>query len=438
MSEVSYSLSNYVEELDTKKEQKDNKKKNKRKILNLIIMITTLILIIIFSYLRKNIDTFSEKYFLSFYEDNKLFYFYLIDFVSTYKIIILIYVFGFCQWNIYKSVVMALGNLLCYYIIFVLKLILKTNSFTKHIDYIRNNSTEIIISDEYYHIVNKLASGYSCPSLRSTLIIFAYLSFVELLFKEKNFKRNRICKYIFYIIFIIIIIIINWCMILFLLNSASNVLVGTLIGFIIYFIMFQLLRIDYDRSDQMIQLLKIKIIYYLLINIIMVFIVYIIYLFDSNPNDDIIPIKTFLKSLCFTYDITMIISLKLLKDCYYKSDSIFISRNFLVDEILDEDNLFNRISNEEIRKWDKRKILNYLYRCLICLVMTGGCALLMYLISLIFESIENEKGKKGASYFICGLIYYLLPFHLLMYLLFFISKVLFHKFKLIDNEYENV
>ena len=437
MSEASYSLSNYIDELDSTKEKKENKKKNKRIIINLIIIIITLIIITIVFFQQEKIDKFFENYYLSTYDSSHLLLFYLIDSFSTYKIIIVIFVFGFCQWNIYKNTIMVLGNLLCYYIIFLLKLILKTDPFINYIKNLKTNSNNNInINEDYYKTIKKFASEYGCPSFRSTLTIFAYLSFVELLFKEKNYKRNKICKYIFYIIFTIIIIIIIFFLIIFLTNSATNILVGALIGFMIYFIMFHLLRIDYDRSDQMIALLKIKTLYYIIINIIMVFILYIIYIIDDSNNST--HLKTFLKSLCFTYNITMIISLKLLKNCYYKSDSIFVSRNFLVDEILDEDNLFNRISKEEVRKWDKTKILNYVYRCLICLIATVGCILIRYLLFLIWKNLDNDENKKSVNYLIFGLIYYLLPFHLLMFSLFFVSKVLFHKFKLIDNEYDNI
>ena len=86
--------------------------------------------------------------------------------------------------------------------------------------------------------------------------------------------------------FVIICIISNISLIFLIQSTIGSIFIGGAIGFIIYFIMFSLLKIDYDRSEQMIYFLDINIFFYILINAIILGIVLCLYfLLPIDPDE---------------------------------------------------------------------------------------------------------------------------------------------------------
>ena len=203
------------------------------------------------------------------------------DLLSNYHIFIVFFIFGFCQWNIYKSYIHFFGFFICEYIIFLLKIIFRKRPLILDLDF---NKKEL--SDDSLNIICEFTSDYECPSYRAAYIIYSYMSFINLLFKEKKIKKNKCVKIFLRIIFIILSLSINAALIILLQATISSILIGSAIGFIIYFFMFSLLKIDYDRSEQMLSILNFNIIFYIIINVILFLIMIFLNIFLNGSKED--------------------------------------------------------------------------------------------------------------------------------------------------------
>jgi hypothetical protein len=257
------------------------------------------------------------------------------------------------------------------------------------------------------------------------------MSFISLLFKEKNLKKNKKTKIIVTIIFVIISLALNTSLILLLQSTISSIIIGTSIGFIIYFFTFSLLKIDYDRNEQLLAFLDVNIFYYVIINVVLFTVMLVLDLFIDPKEEEInkynhlcgntsynykkLDSETFFKSLFFYCNLIMIISIKLQRKLIFKKDGYFISRNFNVNEIIDQNTLLSKIKNEETYKFDKVDFIKYICKVLIIL----GISLIVYLIFVVIKYFREK------NYILLSIIAYVLPINLLVVFLFLFSKRLF-------------
>ena len=353
-------------------------------------------------------------------------YAYIINLLTNYHIFLFFFIIGFCLWNVYKSYTHIFGFFIIQLIIIILKLIFRKKAKILSIDFDKN-----ILSAESINSICEFTSEYECPSYRAAYAVYSYMSFISLLFKEKKLRKKKKIKFGFIIFFILICIFLNISLIFLLQNTIGSIIIGSGIGFIIYFFMFSLLKIDYDRNEQMISILNFKFQYYFLINIIIAIIILFLYLFldiDENEKKEFLKIcegtyykfkemhlETIFKSIYFFSNLTVIISIKLQKKYFFRSDSIFISRNFNVEEITDEGNIITHIKNEETLKFNTKHIVKYLCKVLICFWI----AFVSYLIYQITNNFRDE------NYQLFSFLTYLIPSNLLLIFLFFCSKRLF-------------
>ena len=226
----------------------------------------------------------------------------------------------------------------------------------------------------------------------------------------------------------------NGSLILLLQNTISSIIIGTVIGFITYFFIFSLLKIDYDRSEQMLSILNINVFYYILINVILFSIIFILYIFlykeeKEEEEKDYQKIcnnyslkkmnsETFFQSLSFFCNLTMIICIKIQRKLIFGNDGNFVSRNFNMEEIIDQNNLLAKIRNDETYKFNKSLLIKYIYKVLICLVI----AIIAY---LLFDVIKYYRNKH--YYIALSILAYTLPINLLVIFLFLFAKYLFIK-----------
>jgi len=393
------------------------------------IMITFGIILYLFiNYNNVNERLLSEDLYLKILNnyDNIYVYADIIDHLTNYHVFLFFFIFGFCLWNIYKSYIHILGFFITELIIFILKLIFHKKPKILSIDFDKN-----ILSSDSLNAICEFTSEYECPSYRSAYVVYSYMSFICLLFKEKKLRHRKKIKIGFKIFFVLICIFLNISQIFLLQSTIGSILIGSGIGFFIYFFMFSVLKIDYDRSEQMISILNFNIIYYFLINIVIIVIILLLHFFlDINEQEkqDFMALcegtyykfkemnlETIFKSLFFFGNLIMIICIKLQKKIIFHSDGIFISRNFNVEEITDENNLITQIKNEETLKFNTKHIVKYLCKVLICL----GIALFSYLLWHIFKYLREE------NYVIWSFLTYLIPANILIIFLFFCSKLLF-------------
>ena len=370
--------------------------------------------------------------------DSIIIYSKLIDYLSNYHIFIIFFLFGFCQWNIYKSYIHFFGFFIVEYIVFLLKLIFRKRPLILDLDFDKKD-----LSNDSLNTLCEFTSEYECPSYRAAYLIYTFMSFVTLLFKEKKLKNNRCAKLILRIIFIILSIAINTSLILLLNDTIGSMIIGSAIGFIIYFFMFSFLKIDYDRSEQMISILNFNIFFYILINVILFFGIFVLNIFlninkdkdnekfqnlcgNTHYNFKNMGSETFYKNLFFFCNLTMIICIKLQRKIIFKTDGYFISRNFNFEEIIEPNNLLAQITNEETNKFNKYLFFKYFCKLLICILVS----LFIY---LIFTIIKYYRDK---SYAILSILAYSLPINILIIFLFLFSKILFINLDLEIYNYE--
>lgn len=436
-SEGSYGISNLITGRNSEQEKIKTNKKRLRKILKGILIFICLG-IIIYLFIDDSLDkaipiTFYDKIIKNY--KNILPYTYIINFFTNYFIFILFFIFGFCLWNIYKSFMHFLGYFSCYYILFFLQLLIKREPLLLTLSFDKDR-----LSTEELDTLCEYTTEYGKPSYRAAFIIYSYLSFIALLFKEKKLRDNIKCKAILYFIFSIICILLNISLIFLLQDTVQSILIGMLIGFIIYFFMFSTLRINYGHTEQMLFILNLNIIYYILINLILFFILFSLYKFKpSNPEIDNkfknlcgntehyfknMNLETFVKSLIFYCNIIMIISIKIQRKCMFKTDNLFISRNFLLHEIMERELLMSRISDKETNKINLSQFFYYICKVLICVLF----GLINYLILMIIDYYQKK------TYEIASILSSVVPINLMVICIFIFAKPIFIKLRLEEND----
>jgi len=405
----------------------------------LILLVTGLIIYLFIDYERFN-EFFPDDiydYIIKNY-DSIIIYSKIIHFLSDYHIFMILFICGFCNWNIYKSCIHFFGFFICEYIIFLIKIIFKKKPFLLTI-----YSEETHFSEEALDTLCEFTGEYECPSYRAAFVLYSYMSFISLLFKEKKLRNHQKTKIVLSIILTIFALVMNGSLILLLQNTIASIIIGTAIGFIIYFFMFSLLKIDYDRSEQMLSILNINVFFYILVNAILFSIMFILYIFlykEEKEEEKVYekicndyPLKTmssetFFQSLSFFCNLTMIICIKIQRRLIFGNDGNFVSRNFAVEEIIDQNNLLAKIRNDETDKFNTSLFIKYIYKVLICLVV----AIIAYLLFVLIKYYRNKH-----YYVALSILAYTLPINLLVIFLFLLGKYLFIKLGLeIHNDSE--
>lgn len=406
----------------------------------LILLVTGLVIYLFIDYKRFN-DLFPHEiydYILDNY-DSIIIYSKIIHFLSDYHIFMILFICGFCKWNIYKSCIHFFGFFICEYIIFFIKII-----FRKEPLFITIYNEDVHLSEDALDTLCEYTGEYECPSYRAAFVIYSYMSFISLLFKEKKLRNHQKTKITLFIILAFFALVMNGSLILLLQNTISSIIIGTVIGFIVYFFIFSLLKIDYDRSEQMLSILNINVFFYILINVILFAIIFVLYLFlnkeeKEEEEEDYqevcknysfkkMSLETFFQSLSFFCNLTMIICIKMQRKLIFGNDGNFVSRNFNMEEIIDQNNLLAKIRNDETYKFNKSLFIKYIYKVLICLTM----AIISYLLFVVIKYFRNKY-----YYVVLSILAYTLPINLLVIFLFLFGKCLFIKLGLeISNDSE--
>ena len=351
----------------------------------------------------------------------------IIDYLTNYHIFFILFMLGFCLWNIYKSFIHVLGFFLIEFITFILKLIFMKKA--KIFDFTLDNHG---LSLESINDICELTSEYECPSYRAAYVVYSYMSFICLLFKEKKLKNRKLAKIFCEVIFVIICIILNISLIFLLQSTIGSIFIGSGIGFIFYFFMFNFLKIDYDRNEQMLLILNFNIIFYILINLAALAIILFLYFFldikDDEEKKNFLKLcmnsteyfkemskETIFKCIIFFCNLTMIICIKLQRRFVFQSDGGFLSRNFNIEEIVDPNNLISQIKGEESLKFNAKHIFKYLCKIFICL----GIAIFLYLICQLIKYFRED------NYIILSILSYMIPINVMIVFLFLFSKRLF-------------
>ena len=364
----------------------------------LILLLTGLVIYLFIDYERFN-DLFPHEIYDYIFKnyDSIIIYSKIIHFLSDYHIFMILFICGFCKWNIYKSCIHFFGFFICEYIIFLIKIIFKKEPVLLTI-----YNEDAHLSEEDLDTLCEFTGEYECPSYRAGFVIYSYMSIV------------------LFIILAIFALVMNGGLILLLQNTISSIIIGTVIGFITYFFIFSLLKIDYDRSEQMLSILNINVFFYILINAILFSIIFILdyQKICNNYSFKKMNSETFFQSLSFFCNLTMIICIKIQRKLIFGNDGNFVSRNFNMEEIIDQNNLLAKIRNDETYKFNKSLLIKYIYKVLICLAI----AIIAYLLFAVIKYYRNKH-----YYIALSILAYTLPINLLVIFLFLFAKILFIK-----------
>jgi hypothetical protein len=423
--------------------EENSSKKSKMKIWKLTLKIISIIIILgLIVYLLIDYENFNSFLSDEIYEkilknfDRIKIYIDIINYLTNYHIFFICFIFGFCIWNIYKSFIHILGFISIGFVVFCLKLLFMKKPQIFNLDY-----SKYYLSHESIYKICEFTSEYECPSYRAAYVVYSYMSFISLLFKEKKFRNKTLPKIFCKVFFSILCIFLNLSLIILVQNTLAGIFIGAGIGLIAYIFMFSILKIDYDRNEQMLSIINFNIFYYLLINIAIVAVILCLYFFidiDDNEKENFkalcgetgfyfkeMNLETIFKTLIFFCNFTMIICIKLQRKYIFQSDGAFLSRNFNEEEILEENNLVTHIKGVETLKFNTKNVVKHLCKILICLAI----ALCVYLLFEIFKFFKDE------NYITFSILTYLVPTNILIIFLFFFSKWLFIYFDLEVNTY---
>ena len=109
---------------------------------------------------------------------------------------------------------------------------------------------------------------------------------------------------------------------------------------------------------------------------------------------------------------------KIQRKLIFGNDGNFVSRNFNMEEIIDQNNLLAKIRNDETYKFNKSLFIKYIYKVLICLAIT----IIAYLLFAVIKYYRNKH-----YYIALSILAYTLPINLLVIFLFLFAKILFIK-----------
>lgn len=409
------------------------KKSSYKKGKSIAKIITIIIVLGFITYIFFDYDNFNEILPDEIYEkilknyDKISIYADIIDYLTNYHIFFILFMLGFCLWNIFKSFIHVLGFFVIEFVIFILKLIFMKKA--KIFDFTLNSYG---LSLESINDICELTSEYECPSYRAAYVIYSYMSFICLLFKEKKLRNRKLTRLFCKTLFIIICIILNISLIFLLQSTIGSIIIGSGIGFVIYLFMFSFLKIDYDRNEQMLSILNFNIIFYLLINLAALAIILFLYFFlginvdeenekfsnlcgNSTEYFKEMSKETIFKCIIFFCNLTMIICIKLQRKFIFQSDGDFLSRNFNIEEIVEQNNLISQIKGEESLKFNTKHTFKYLCKILICL----GIALFLYLICQLIKYFRED------NYILLSILSYMIPINIMIIFLFLFSKRLF-------------
>ena len=115
--------------------------------------------------------------------DNIYIYAIVIDYLSNYHVFLILFIMGFCLWNIYKSFIHILGFFIIALIVFILKLIFRKKAQIFYIEFDKKS-----LSDESINEICELTSEYECPSYRAACFsnLFLYVFYHSFIQRKKD------------------------------------------------------------------------------------------------------------------------------------------------------------------------------------------------------------------------------------------------------------
>lgn len=290
-------------------------------------------------------------------------------------------------------------------------------------------------------------AGWANPSFNSIRMTAVYLTIWQIVFDNRRLRFKNKLKYISLSILIISIILMNCLKLLSFLHSINQIIFGTLIGGSIFFFIFYVFDFNLNSGINLINIIKFKFIYTLLIHIALIGILLIFYFFMPS-NDEImaIYIKNMNNSACkdmgealilsnyslicgltILGNLSAILGLKFEYYITFKGNELnWQHYNYTRDNNKDTDSLLSQLSVTNETQWNHTTYFYSFIRCFGVLVLSFGI-LSLDLFNILKDSLPAYC---IVTSFLC--------WNILNFCLFVGFKMLARKLKLANNTIFNI
>lgn len=380
------------------------------------------------------------------------------DFVSQVNgNIIFSEVMHFFNTNIFFLIVCAfLYNFVNVYKIFVLTTsIFLGNFISSTLAFIYHTPRPFMV---YYSIKPVfMTNDWGSPDTQMVILVSFALVLFKITVKTEKMMNNTIGKILIGLL-ITIVVLADIFVIFASGNIAFNqIIFSILIAIVVYQFLFLLLKAKVNKAEQLYKFMKIKTVYYIVVNLLLLTFEIILYIFVIDKNDvayytdtiniqqQRLPYSEFLNNnfnyrrffylnkgnfcniICFLMNIVSFLSLKAELNWTYKGDyDRWSSNNFelpRVDEVNIEFSNYNEFNSNDGTQWNHNGVCKSLIRFILIIILSLVCMLPSV---IIYNSIEATE-KNGFIFIMT------LPFALLVFGIFFFFKKIFRFFKLAKN-----
>ena len=205
---------------------------------------------------------------------------------------------------------------------------------------------------------------------------------------QKNQKTKNIIKSL---VIVVIFILFQYLIHFILFNDIDKIIFDAIMGLIVYFIFFHIIKIETNNPRQFIKIIEFKLKYYFLI-FLFFNLFFIIFCIDiSNNNEDK---NNIIKIIIYKYSFTsvvigIILGTKYEYNIYFeKKLNIWAQYNFESDfeasDEEEEESLTSIISSNNKKQWNNTRFFISLLRLIFIIAITFGC-----LYSFIFLKFDN-------------------------------------------------
>jgi hypothetical protein len=411
------------------------KKKTKKRPFLIFFIIYTIVIFLIEIFYRDalfeySIDCLRELQKGSRFDDMVPIFEYISTFFGTYRFYTVALVLIYNYANVYKSFILMNTYMLSIGICSLLKIIYHTP-----VMYYSDNGKDLNLHNMVCY------AGYGSPPTSSVTTTALYLALWRILFSNSRMRFKRKTKIGFLIVAIIIILFINLCKFFAGLFSLNEILFGLCLGFMIYFLIFHIIKVRMNNGRLLVSLINTPMTYYLMLNILILGIYLTVY-YTVYPNSEemnkyteninqsncsyLPQNKRFKEESLIMFvnvftNLGIIIGLK----CEYfiifgGNEANWRLYNFSKEEN-EDDSLLSRLSIARESQWNHTAICCSLIRLvLICMITT-------------VILLPNFMVNNSANLLVVIFFKFILPWNTCAFFMFFVNKFLFKRINLAND-----
>lgn len=357
------------------------------------------------------------------------------NFIGTYRMFGLIVLFVYNSANISKSFALIMVCFICNYVSAILK-ILYHSPFL----YYEDDNGSIIPS--------RCQGGWGNPSENSLTSTCVFLTLWKIVFDCGRLRFKKNAKIISLICLILLIIIVNLCKLFAGLSSLDQIIFGMTVGFMIFFFIFYVIRIDLNNGRGLTKIVNFHLFYYLLINLVLAGGIVLVHFFLSGNNELIEKYNTNItKTICYDkinniskihdnlkYDneafiicatffgnIGILIGLKFEYKYMFNSNELNWRQYNFDKEEGDEESLLSKLSISKETQWNHTTFFFSFLRIIFVALIS-----IIFLLPTLFIPFNWNLA-------IILIFKIILPYNLVVFNLFYLNKIILQKLSLTND-----